>query len=110
MRSTLRFNSSPVRQSQLQGRGGTTAALDALNKYFGIAQMPIAGSTYWNNVHGFVAEEASQDEEGMQTMRNLARNMVWMMRCFENGKKNGIPYPATEHTKRTNFIRRNDNR
>ena len=104
------FQFKPGAAIAVARRGGTTAALDALNKYFGIAQMPIAGSTYWNNVHGFVAEEASQDEEGMQTMRNLARNMVWMMRCFENGKKNGIPYPATEHTKRTNFIRRNDNR
>ncbi|MGI6212879.1 MAG: flavodoxin family protein [Anaerovoracaceae bacterium] len=89
-------------------RGGTTAALDALNKYFGIAQMPIAGSTYWNNVHGLVADEAPQDEEGMQTMRNLARNMIWMMRCFAEGKKNGIPYPATEVSYVTNFVRRDD--
>ena len=58
--------------------GGTTAALDGLNKYFGIAQMPVAGSTYWNMVHGLYGEEAPQDEEGMQTMMNLARNMVWM--------------------------------
>ena len=49
-----------------------------LNKYFGIAQMPVAGSTYWNMVHGLYGEEAPQDEEGMQTMMNLARNMVWM--------------------------------
>ena len=90
-------------------RGGTTACLDALNKYFGIAQMPIAGSTYWNNVHGLYAEEAEQDEEGLQTMRNLARNMIWMMRCFEAGKKDGVPYPATESSYATNFVRRNDN-
>ena len=44
--------------------------------------MPVAGSTYWNMVHGLYGEEASQDEEGMQTMRNLARNMIWMMRCL----------------------------
>lgn len=86
-------------------RGGTTAALDALNKYFGISQMPIAGSTYWNNVHGHNANDAELDEEGMQTMRNLARNMAWMIRCFERGKKNGIPYPETEHGAVTNFIR-----
>ena len=90
-------------------RGGTTASLDALNKYFGIAQMPIAGSTYWNNVHGLFADEAPKDEEGMQTMRNLARNMVWMMQCFEKGKQEGIPYPATETTYCTNFIQREDN-
>ncbi len=91
-------------------RGGTTAALDALNKYFGIAQMPVAGSTYWNMVHGLYAEEAPQDEEGMQTMRNLARNMVWMMRCFSEGKRNGVPYPQTETSACTNFIKRNDNK
>jgi multimeric flavodoxin WrbA len=90
-------------------RGGTTASLDALNKYFGIAQMPIAGSTYWNQVHGLYADEAPQDEEGMQTMRNLARNMIWMMQCFEAGKKAGVAYPATESAAVTNFIKRDDN-
>lgn len=89
-------------------RGGTTSALDGLNKYFGIAQMPIAGSTYWNMVHGLFAEEAPQDEEGMQTMRNLARNMVWMMRCFAKGKEGGVPYPRTETQACTNFIKRDD--
>ena len=86
-------------------RGGTTASLDALNKYFGISQMPTAGSTYWNMAHGIVAEDAPEDKEGMQTMRNLARNMVWMMRCFEEGKKNGVPYPQTEAGAYTNFVR-----
>ena len=86
-------------------RGGTTATFDGINKYFGISQMPLAGSTYWSNVHGLNAEDAEKDEEGMQTMRNLARNMIWMMRCFELGKKNGIPYPDTEFDAVTNFIR-----
>lgn len=99
------FQFKPGAAVAIARRGGTTASLDALNKYFGISQMPVAGSTYWNIVHGLHAEEASQDEEGMQTMRNLARNMVWMMRCFETGKKNGIPYPQTETTACTNFIR-----
>ena len=89
-------------------RGGTTATLDAVNKYFGIAEMPVASSTYWNQVHGLFAEEASQDEEGMQTMRNLARNMLWMMRCFEAGRLAGIPFPDSEEAAVTNFIRRND--
>ena len=71
-------------------------------------QMPTAGSTYWNMVHGLYAEEAPQDEEGMQTMRNLARNMAWMMRCFAEGKKHGIPYPQTETNACTNFIKRDD--
>ena len=103
------FRFKPGAAVAVARRGGTTAALDALNKYFGIAQMPIAGSTYWNNVHGLYADEAPQDEEGMQTMRNLARNMIWMMQCFEAGKKAGVAYPATESSYVTNFIRRNDN-
>ena len=54
-------------------RGGTTASFDAMNKYFGICQMPVVGSTYWNQVHGAVPGEAEEDAEGLQTMRNLAR-------------------------------------
>lgn len=103
------FQFKPSASVAVARRGGTTVALDALNKYFGIAQMPIAGSTYWNMVHGLYADEAHKDEEGMQTMRNLAKNMVWMMRCFSEGRKNGIPYPQTETTACTNFIKRNDN-
>lgn len=104
------FQFKPGAAVAVARRGGTTAALDALNKYFGIAQMPVAGSTYWNMVHGLYAEEAPQDEEGMQTMRNLARNMVWLMRCFSEGKKHGVPYPQTETSACTNFIKRNDNK
>ena len=89
-------------------RAGTTASLDAINKYFGINQMPTVGSTYWNMVHGLYGEEASQDEEGMQTMRNLARNMIWMMRCFKLGRESGILYPETETDACTNFIKRSD--
>lgn len=99
------FQFKPGAAVAVARRGGTTASLDALNKYFGISQMPVAGSTYWNLSHGAVAEDAAQDEEGMQTMRNLARNMAWMMKCFAEGKKNGIPYPETERTFRTNFVR-----
>ena len=89
-------------------RAGTTASLDAINKYFGINQMPTVGSTYWNMVHGLYGEEASHDEEGMQTMRNLARNMIWMMRCFKLGRESGILYPETETNACTNFIKRSD--
>lgn len=90
-------------------RGGMTASWDALNKYFGIAQMPIATSTYWNMVHGLYADEAPQDEEGMQTVRNLAKNIIWMMRSFALARENEIPYPDTETEACTNFIKRNDN-
>lgn len=86
-------------------RGGTSASFDVLNKYFGISQMPVAGSTYWNLVHGCTEGEAEMDAEGMQTMRNLARNMAWMLKCFEAGKEKGIALPETERSARTNFIR-----
>ena len=86
-------------------RGGTTASFDAMNKYFGICQMPVAGSTYWNQVHGAVPGEVCLDEEGLQTMRNLARNLAWMMKCFEAGKKAGVELPQTERDYKTNFIR-----
>lgn len=104
------FQFKPGAAVAVARRGGTTAALEDIEKYFGIAQMPVAGSTYWNMVHGFDAEDAGKDDEGLQTMRNLARNMAWMMQCFEAGRKNGIPYPATENTAVTNFIKRNDNK
>lgn len=71
-------------------RGGTTATFDVLNKYFTIAQMPIVSSTYWNMVHGNKPEEVLQDVEGLQIMRNGARNMIWMLQCIEAGKAAGI--------------------
>lgn len=86
-------------------RGGSSAAFDCLNKYFGIAEMPIPGSTYWNMVYGRTPGEAEQDLEGMQTMRNLAKNMAWMLKCFELGKNNGIALPDSKVEVRTNMIR-----
>lgn len=86
-------------------RGGASASFDVLNKYFGISQMPVAGSTYWNSVHGRTPGEASQDAEGLQTMRNLAKNMAWMLKCFALGRENGVSLPDTETGIRTNFIR-----
>lgn len=86
-------------------RGGTTASFDVMNKYFGISQMPVVSSTYWNNVHGAVPGEAESDAEGLQTMRNLARNMAWMIKCFALGRENQIKLPETERGNRTNFIR-----
>ncbi|MCD7806702.1 MAG: flavodoxin family protein [Lachnospiraceae bacterium] len=86
-------------------RGGTSASFDAMNKYFGISQMPVAGSTYWNLVHGAKPGEAELDAEGLQTMRNLARNLAWMMKCFEKGAQAGIALPQAERGNSTNFIR-----
>ena len=87
-------------------RAGSTASLDRLIKYFTINNMPLVSSQYWAQVHGTNPDEVRQDAEGMQTMRNLASNMIWMMRCFAIGKKSGVPYPDTETGARTNFIRR----
>lgn len=86
-------------------RGGTTATLDAITKHLSICQMPIVSSTYWNMVHGAKAEDVVKDEEGMQTMRNLARNMAWLIKCIEAGKKSGIDAPTAERGNWTNFIR-----
>lgn len=86
-------------------RGGTTASFDVLNKYFGISRMPTVGATYWNMVHGNSPEEVKQDEEGLQTMRNLARNMAWLLKCIELGKEHGVPAPEMERGHWTNFIR-----
>ena len=86
-------------------RGGTTAAIDGINKYFTIRQMPVVSSTYWNNVHGNTPEEVKQDKEGLQTMRNLGKNMAWLIKCIEAGKKAGIDIPVAESSEKTNFIR-----
>lgn len=87
-------------------RGGTTAALDVLNKYITICSMPLVSSTYWNMVHGNRPEEVAQDLEGLQTMRNLGRNMAWLIRNIDAGRKAGIEPPEQERKTATNFIRK----
>lgn len=99
------FRFKPGAAVTVARRGGNSASFDCLNKYFGISQMPVAGSTYWNMVHGREPGEAVLDEEGMQTMRNLARQLAWMIKCFDAGKKAGITMSETENNIRTNFIR-----
>ena len=86
-------------------RGGASATLDQLNKYFTILNMPVVASNYWNMVHGNTPEEVVQDEEGMQTMRQLGRNMAWLVKSISAGKEHGIPMPETEPKIRTNYIR-----
>ena len=86
-------------------RAGTSATLDVLQKYFTISQMPIVSSTYWTMVHGSKPEDVLQDTEGLQTMRNLAANMAWLLKCIEAGKAAGIEKPKAEIGFRTNFIR-----
>lgn len=84
-------------------RGGCSATFDQLNKYFTISGMPVASSQYWNSVHGGAPGEAEQDGEGLQTMRVLARNMVFLMKSIALGKeKFGLPQQEKRIT--TNFI------
>ncbi len=83
-------------------RGGNTASFDVLNKYFTISGMPIASSTYWNQVHGFTASDVKKDLEGLQTMRNLARNMSFMIKAFADAKDK-YGYPEVERKYFTSF-------
>ena len=83
-------------------RGGNTASFDVLNKYFTISSMPVVSSTYWNQVHGFTAEDVEKDLEGLQTMRNLARNAAFLIRAIAAEKeKSGLP--EREHSTFTSF-------
>ena len=84
-------------------RSGCTATFDELNKFFTISNMAVATSQYWNNIHGGADGEADQDEEGKQTMRVLARNMVFLMRSIDLGKEQ-IGLPDKEDHVWTNFI------
>ena len=86
-------------------RGGASASLDRLNKYFTIRSMPIVSSQYWNMVHGNTPDEVRQDLEGLQIMRTLGNNMAWLLKCIQVGKENGIAFPEREPSLRTNFIR-----
>lgn len=84
-------------------RAGSTSAFDDINKYFTISSMPIAPSTYWNEVHGFTPEDVEKDLEGLQTMRNLGKNISFLVRAIKAlGEKEGLPVQETGN--RTNFI------
>ncbi len=86
-------------------RAGTTATFEQLNKYYTITQMPVISSRYWNMVHGSNPEEVKKDEEGMQIMRILGKNMAYYLKCIEAGKEKGIRPPEPEKVTFTNFIR-----
>ena len=83
-------------------RGGNSASFDVLNKYFTISGMPVASATYWNQVHGLSADDVMKDLEGLQTMRNLARNMSFMIKAFADAKEK-YGYPEVESEYFTNF-------
>ena len=79
-------------------RSGNTASFDVLNKYFTISQMPVASSNYWNNVHGFTAEDVLKDKEGLQTMRVLGRNIAFLVKSIALGKEQfGLPDNEAVH-------------
>lgn len=86
-------------------RAGTTTSLHDIENYFTINEMPVVSSSYWNMVHGNSPAEVAQDKEGMQVMRNLGRNMAWLLKCIEAGKKAGVARPENQYRDRTNFIR-----
>ena len=86
-------------------RGGASAAFDRLNKYFTISNMNVIGSQYWNQVHGAKPEDVLQDEEGLQTMRTLGRNMAFAIHAKEAAGKAGVPAPEYERMRMTHFIR-----
>ena len=86
-------------------RAGTTATFDQINKYFAMNQMPIISSRYWNMVHGANPDQVRQDEEGMQIMRILGKNMAYHLKCKEAAEKVGINPPELEQITFTNFIR-----
>ncbi len=86
-------------------RGGCASTFDQINKYFTILQMPIISATYWNMVYGANADDAEQDAEGLRTMRVLAHNMAYFLRCREAAQAAGVALPPVEPPARTNFIR-----
>jgi len=86
-------------------RAGTMTSIDILNRFFTWGEMPIISSTYWNEIHGATAEDAKQDLEALQTMRNLANNMAWFLKIKELSIKEGIPLPESIRTEHTNFIK-----
>lgn len=100
-----RFYLKPAAAVISARRAGTTASFDQINRYFGLMQMPIITSRYWNIVHGATPDQVKQDLEGMQVMRILGNNMAYFLKCKEMGEKLGIPEPAKETPVFTNFIR-----
>ena len=99
------FEKKPASVVAVARRAGCTSSYDDLIKHLTIAEMPVVSSTYWNNVFGSNGVDAKQDLEGMQTMRNLARNLSWILKCIQAGKAAGIEPPAAEKSAHTNFIK-----
>lgn len=99
------FTQKPGFSLAVARRGGTTASVDVLNKYFTIAQMPVASSSYWTVLHGAAPGEVLKDAEGLQTVRHAASNLVWLLKSAQAAKKDGILPPENKKAEKTNFIR-----
>lgn len=99
------FRHKPAASIVVARRAGTSASYDVMNKYFGISQMLCVGSTYWNEFHALTKDDVPRDAEGTQTLRNLARNMAWLMKCIAAGRNDGILPPKAEAGDMTNFVR-----
>ena len=100
-----KFSFKPAAAVAVARRAGTLTAFDEINKYFTICNMPVVSSTYWNNVFGANEKDAESDAEGLQTMRNLARNMTWLINCIKAGESAGVTPPQIIRGNRTNFIK-----
>lgn len=100
-----RFRLKPAAAVVSARRAGTTSSLEELNKYLMYVQMPVVSSRYWNMVHGQTPDDVKKDDEGMQVMRVLGRNMAWMLKSIEAGRAAGIKEPEQEKRISTNFIR-----
>ena len=99
------FYLKPAAAVVVARRAGTTSTYDQLNKYFGLHEMPIISSRYWNLVYGASAEQVEKDTEGMYTMRVLGENMAYFLRCKEAADKLGVKLPEREQPIFMNFIR-----
>lgn len=99
------FTHKPAAAISVARRAGTVASFDVMNKYFTIRQMPVVSSRYWNDAFGGAPGQVEQDEEGMQIMRILGKNMAWMLKVIDCGKQNGIMPPTPEDVKQTSYIR-----
>ncbi len=86
-------------------RAGTTSTLDVLNKYIQYTEMPLVTTNYWPMVHGSIPEDVMKDEEGIQTMHLLGKNMAWLLKCIEAGKRAGVAAPEEVQKVKTNYIR-----
>ena len=95
----------PAAAVAIARRAGTVTSFDVLSKYFTIREMPVVSATYWNDAFGQTPGQAAGDAERLQTMRNLARNMAWLLKCIELGRQNGVNAPENEYDSATNFIR-----